>query len=524
MRSPLILALAVLSLAPQIVEAAYENTTFGCAEGDASFSRKTGLRFEAVEDAGITAAIRKLPSKSVTGFAAQYGVRRITLLAQVTPSENVSFEPAEAQLYLEVESGAGTSKFYTLRLDAEDDRSVFEISPDDKDDISNLKVFPATPDKSLPLVILEIFAHFMGANSGSDTTTRYLIDLRQGAPRPVAALDCTEYQAGGACNAFDSMFGLRGKLTCDWVRERTDFLCTETRTTIWNWGLTGWKETFYLLSGDMVWPPEVVVPSSPQEWLAALRGRREIGAHTVLPRMGDTFVLWSDANLGLVLLASRGDSGHLWPKFKLAAIDYDAQGYSREVDVRTLELDELAQWEHVQRFDYGSPLEGVSPGVLVGSPMTFAVKPLRSDRGVFFQVALTQDNQHSLFWVGVDESAKPYRAQALLLATDASEYDACRRAHMLASAAHVNWTGRRVLATLDVEPRRSLNYEGGGYIPETDESDECPYDVELGWSYEKGWLVTPKVRECDEVTIRAISISDQGGIAARPAEICQDCR
>ena len=521
MRSPLMLALAVLSLAPQLVEAAYDNTAFGCADGDASFTRKTGLRFEAIEDAGITAAVRKLPSKSVAGFAGQYGVRRITFFAQVKPSE---LEPAEAQLYLEVESGAGTSRFYTLRLDAEDHRPAFEISADDKNDIYNLNVFPATPDKSQPLVILEIFAHSHGVNIGAETTTRHLIDLRRGSPQSVAALDCAEYEAVGACHAFDSQFGLRGQLSCDWVRERTDFLCTETSTTIWNWGRTGWKEMFYLLSGDMVWPPEVVVPWSPRECLAALRGRRETGAHTMLPRMGDTFVLWRDGNLGLVLLASRGDSGHLWPKFELAAIDYAAQGYSREVEVRTLELDEPAQWEHVQRFDYGSPPERVSPGVLVGSPMTFAVKPLRSDRGVFFQVARTQDNRHSLFWVGVDTSMEPYRAQALLLATDASEYDACRRAHVLASAAHAEWTGRKILATLDVEPRRTLDFEGGGYITAPDESDECSYQAELGWSFEKGWLITPKVRECDEVTIRAISVSDQGEITAKPAELCQDCR
>ncbi|MEO8367978.1 MAG: hypothetical protein ABI806_02105 [Candidatus Solibacter sp.] len=490
--------------------------TVGDAQsGNADWNRNPPVHFEIEQDPARAASIRKLPSKSIAGFAASRRVRQVTFHAEVKAAES-STESGRAEIWADVVSVAGARTLYHLspvNQNPDDHEPGFGLDVEKDRDISALDVFAATPDKTLPLLVMQLKSHSMGANSGANVTTRHLFDFRTGPPKSRAALDCVEYQAGGACNAYDSLYSQQTDVDCQWIAERNDFLCTHTRRAVRLWGDTAWTEVSYLISGDMRWPAEVE-PDSPRtlpEWVDSLAGGSPVGGHTVLPIHGDTHVLWQ-GHQG-TLLASRGETSHHWPKFTL--IHGHPQSAS-ELPVRTLEpgQDKPSNDEE--------PLRGIAPGILAGSPMTFTVKELGGPGGVqFLQVLLTQGDHRSLFWIGIEES---HRAEALWIATDAAEYDVCREAHVAASATKAQWLGgSRTLATLDVEPRRFLSSEGEGYLMKNGEqgSNQCPQDVRLSWTSETGWQIAGQARACngETVTIRAIAISATGEITANPAPI-----
>ena len=539
-----------------------QQTKFGCSESygqwhvpgeNASLARAADIRFRPLSDPQEILRIRKLPSKSLAGFAGQYGVRQIIFFAEPRAPGD-SYQPGKVRFYAEAQRWAGARVDYALSFAGTPHGDEVDVTsgstdydPDSKAEreVPGWGVFPGTPDRNIPLVVLETYAGYMGANSGVNTTTRRLIDFRDGQPRSVAQLNCNEGIRGGACTAYDEEFEPQGALECDWMAARADFQCLENRTSIWNWGSVTWKQRFYLISGDMLWPPEIRpgTPASPYDWAMALErdGSDPKGRRMVLPYAGETVVLdrvvEPEVFEGAVLLmASRGDTGHLWPRFHLVfahpVIRYVSQ--FAELEILTLEANDTRRGE-IEKLH--GPYDGAeasqrirpaAPGILAGDPMDFVVKPLPGTApGVhFFQVLLKQNKHHSLFWVGIDVRHRPYRGQALLIATDALEYDHCRWAHIPDSAARAEWVGSgESLARLDIEPRRYLDFEGQGYFPnELDQEAgkaRCPYSMDLRWTYEKGWVMTPKLAGCDEnkVTIRAIAISDQGDISARPAPI-----
>lgn len=229
-------------------------TKFGCSESygqwnvpgeAASLARVADIRFRPLSDPREIRRIRKLPSKSLAGFAGRYGVRQITFFAEPREQGNSFYEPGKVRFYAEAVRWAGTRVDYALSFpgtppgDAADVTSgLTEDDPDSKAprEIPGWGVFPATPDQNIPLVVLQTYAGYMGANSGTNATTRRLIDFRDGQPRSVAQLDCDERIRGGACTAYDELFEPQGKLQCDWIAARADFQCLESRTSNWSWG------------------------------------------------------------------------------------------------------------------------------------------------------------------------------------------------------------------------------------------------------------------------------------------------
>ena len=555
---PVALLLLLLNYA-----AVAQQTKFGCSESygqsnvpgeNASLARVADIRFRPLSDPQEILRIRKLPSISLAGFAGRYGVRQITFFAELREQGDSFWEPGKARFYAEAQRWAGTKIDYALsfadtpqgdEVDVTSGRADFDPDRKALREVPGWGVFRGTPDKNIPLVVLQTYSEYMGANSGVNTTTRRLIDFRDSQPRSVAQLDCNEPIRGGACTAYDAEFDPQGELQCDWIAARADFQCLESKTSLWNWGSVTWKERFYLISADMLWPPEVRqgTPASPYDWAMALErdGSDPKGRRIVLPHAGETVVLDRFAEPDVfegaaLLMASRGDTGHLWPRFHLVfanpAISY--AGQSAELDILVLEANETRRTEieklhgPYDGLEANQRLQPASPGILAGDPMDFVVKPLRSAvSGVhFFQVLLKQNKHHSLFWVGIDARHRPYRGQALLIATDALEYDHCRWAHIPDSAARAEWAGSgESLARLDIEPRRYLDFDGEGYFENEVEQEagkgRCPYSMDLAWTYDRGWVMIPKFVACDEnkVTIRAIAISDQGDISVRPAPI-----
>jgi len=491
--------------------------TFGCFDspelpygGDAELHRGEQITFTPILDPTRISEILKLPSKKLGGFGPSYPVQQIAVFGALKTQTESLIESDTADLFLEVRKGSGRTSFYQLVAPktywASDGAFPFDGG------IAELRIVPATSDNSVPLVVLQTKSRTGGANTMGEIASRHLLDFRQGEPRSLVALDCTSIGGGGACGAHDMFFDQRHSLACSWAPRRDDFLCTQETTNRWAWGSVTWKEAFYLIHGDAAPPPGVPLnaPRSPQQWAAGLTPNRP--KSIVLPGYGDTHLLASLGNR-IKLLASRGDTRSLIPRFYLYTPDDTLR-----IEPRLFAEDQVEQWIE--------PLGEDAPGVLTGAPMSFAVKPLLpSPEGLhFFQVTLTQDKHHSLFWVGIDCRRGQCVADVLWVATDALEYDHCRVAHIPDSAVYANWTGGGVaLAELDIEPRRNLDYiEGLGYYPKFPEQPEllCPYEADLRWS-DGAWVIQRIPRPCDPATIRvrAITVSSQGELSASPAKM-----
>jgi hypothetical protein len=494
---------------------------FGCFEsaelpygGDATLYRDKRIAFEPVRDSDQIAQIQKLPSKRLSGFGSSSPVREVAFFGEIkTPAAEIGSGDSGV-IYLDVQRRSSAHEFYRLAAPATDwqDGGGFPFTGG----IAEVRVAPATPDRSVPLVVLQTYGQSRGVNTGVEAASRYLLDLRQGQPRSLATVDCLSVSGGGACGAFDSEFSQRHSLSCSWLASQNDFLCKREMTNPFAWGGVTWRDAFYLLSGMAAAPPGIspTAPRAPEEWASQLS--TGTAKHTLLPRYGDTFVLTTLPNR-VALLASRGNTARLWPRFWL----FTPSG-TTEIVPRLLAGDPL-----------GSPFEPLPDGIsgyLTGAPMSFVITPLRpAPPGLsFFAVALTQGKQHSLFWTGIDYRSGNCAADILWVATDAMEYDNCRAAHVPDSAARAEWIGKNdVLARLDVEPLRSLDYQGEGYYRQDSHGPElaCAYDAEIRWS-NGVWVVSRKPRECDSgaVTIRAIAVSSEGTISAIPARMIQGQR
>jgi hypothetical protein len=499
-------------------------TPFGCEESrdkNGPFIRDTGLRFEPITDPKRIAEITRLPSKSLAGFAASYQVDTVRVFAAVSSPESEEFsqlEPATVTLYLGLSRSDG-SHYFALRP-KEDER--FDIAAENEQDLSRLDLLPATPDKTFPLVVLSISSHSGGVNVGGDRTLLHLIDVSGPQPHSVAAIDCDfpeSYSSYCPERHLDDA-NVSYRLACEWSTARQDFVCTQVTSTHWDWGDTEVKAMFYVRSTDRIWPREVDTsgPTDLQTWGAALqRGTNLAGRHIVLPELGDTFVLDRLRGSDALLVASRGETNNLMPKFHLI---HGRSGRMEELPVQTLE----PTLSHSAR-------QSVPPGILTGPRMRFAVKRLQAtSAGVIFdEVLVMQEGHHSVFWVAIDVRNTQH-SRALLIATDAMDSTGtCPYALITASAARATWIGRLSrLVTLDVEPTRYVNTycERDCYavqLPSEDSRKEvankCSYEVAVRWSTSDGWVLNKKDRPCDEedIRVRAISISDSGSLKASPA-------
>jgi hypothetical protein len=466
----------ILCLVPSLLV----GQSFGCFEspelpgsGDAELNRERQIAFTAIEDPTRIAQIRGLPAKQLGGFAESYPARLLTLFAELKTRAESYHDSDTANLFLDIERRNGGHSYFELTGD-------FDFTGG----IDRVRLAPATEDRTVPLIVLQTYGLYR-AHASDEETSRFLLDLRRTEPRSLAALECSRISGGGACGAFDNTFDTKQSIACSWAPDRNDFLCAQETKHPLAWGEVGWKEAFYLLSGAEALLPRV----EPETWRLASLGK------------------------GTTLEASRGNTGSLWPRFFLGTT-----GHRQELKPRI-----LGGAPEPVRFD-----EPDRRGYLTGAPMSFAVQPLRpSPPGLqVFQVALTQDQHHSLFWIGVDCRRGPCTADVLWIATDGLEYDHCRRAHIPDSAARAEWIGRGdVLARLDVEPLRSLDSDGDGYYRKGPEDSPlpCPYDADLGW-FDGGWVITRKPRPCDpaKIAVRAIGISSHGVISAAPAKMLDE--
>ena len=563
----------IVALGPIVsVSLAQMAVTFGCLEsygrqswddgaisdpndehfgGRAELVETADLHFELVRTPGRIARIRALPSKSLAGFSARYGVRRIRIFARIAPvpeflGQGSAYAPpshyagaAEGHFYVELQNRAGSPSYYAIR----ESLSTIESPADSCREQAAFDMFRATPDSAIPLIVLQTSTPESEGHALYCGATRHLIDFRQARPRSVAALEGRrDAETVGTDCWLDTVRNVgKSSLTCDWVSKQEDFQCIRQRTSLTAWGGRTWQDRFLLISRSVLPPFESAggVPSSPDAWAGILRKEPSdpTGRIMAFPKFGETSVLWSEEpGRRAMLLAARGNTGHLWPRFLYVVFKSSGIAQTDDLQIGTLGPSRTAESGDAAKDEIDGWAKSDQLGGLTGAAVRLTVKPLDSALPDvhFFQVLLTEGSHRALFWVGLDGRIEPHRGQALLIASDAGEYDACRELLVPPSAAAAEWTGSvPILAKLDVEPARRREVYQGGYMtaslaygkPVLRETG-CPSYVELGWSSEQGWLINRKSHECDtgKPVIRAIAISDTGQVSASPAKMVDNDR
>jgi hypothetical protein len=546
------LAIAV-ALVPMISAAAAQKpVTFGCLESygqqdwdDEAISDPTSqhfgahaelvenedLHFDPVRNPDRIVRIRALPSRSLAGFSARYGARRIRFFGRTTPStesEPWAVRAADGHFYVELQNRSGTHSYYAIRepVSTTEDPSAYGRHQAEFD------IFRATPDSGIPLVVLQTSTGARAGHAFYSLTTRHLIDFRHAKPRTVAVLEChRKTETVGTISWLHTVQFLgKSALACDWISQQQDFQCTRQRTSLTAWGGRTWLDRFSLIAGTALplFDGARSTPPSPYEWAATLKNDvfDPAGKMMVFPAFGETFVLWTAHDRSSMLLASRSNTEHLWPRFLYVAFKGSVITQAIELPIHTLGPGNTRQREDDVKEDIERWSQS-SKGALIGDPIRLSAKPLRSTLPEvhYFQVLLTEGAHRSLFWVGLDGRIEPHQGQALLVASDAAEYDGDRDMLLPPSAAKAEWIGGiPILATVDMEPARRQDIYEGGYYRKSGLPEECPSDVELGWSSEQGWLIHRKTRQCDpnEPVVRAITISDEGQVSVGPAKIFDD--
>ena len=136
------------------------------------------------------------------------------------------------------------------------------------------------------------------------------------------------------------------------------------------------------------------------------------------------------------------------------------------------------------------------------------------------QVVVTEGGARGLVWIGVEEieEGSP-TVDAVLVATTATYYQQCgmSRRPPSAAAVHVDEAGP-FRATLEVEPEHFTDmfgesaYYEDGYV--TIDGPRCPWNAEVRWRSERGFIVKETPGECTGHRPRVVEIGDDGELRA----------
>ncbi len=254
----------------------------------------------------------------------------------------------------------------------------------------------ATPDPSVPLLVIKFGENLGGANAQNWTEASVLLDFRSETPRALATVDCAYNEGGGACTAQDSGQMLRSGLQCDWKSDAEDFLCSQTTQS------DGYLD-FFLLS-DRSAP----LHSGEVATLAdAIHEFRSKGAATPVKVRGIGPVSWIDEvrlNSGnkIIVLGSVG-------LFHLVAESKGALGSSTQVAAHPLIVDP----NEIQSPSYRIEI----PGWTLEEARSFRARQIYKERDLtVLQVVETQSpDSRNLYWLGIQGDGADTRFDAVEL-------------------------------------------------------------------------------------------------------------
>ena len=426
--------------------------------------------------------------------ARRYGFERVEFYphAVLPPAEQYSnFETnTEIRLYVRL-LGSGAESWWTLVVKDKQTGSLaadvtrFELDEDGKharfsDDPAHL----AAPDSALPLFRLSFTSRSMGVNTQASSQTLLLVDLRSGAPQANLKLDCSTLEGGGACGAPDNANAGGGSTQCDWQAARQDYLCRSDSGDA--------SRTFYLLSRQDAYVAPSGQPLTPGEFAQWIEKDRAWMQRTpALEGYGEVRALLRLPARGVVRYLLGAPGANYTARFLLVTLRPGSAPDVRQLVVRSLVEDPSQEPPTAAPPDF-------PPDVIPSASVSFHLRRLASERGLkLWQVTATQGEQHTLYWLGLEERGSGIVAQALEIATDLTPYYHCGLYTQPASAYRIRLQSAPFRAALTVEPGVYTDgddrYTDGGY---ENASPRCPDRARVTWKTGQGFLLTQLDSAC----------------------------
>ncbi len=240
----------------------------------------------------------------------------------------------------------------------------------------------ATPDPSVPLLVIKFGENLGGANALNWTEASVLLDFRTETPRVLATADCAYNEGGGACTAQDSGQMLRSGLQCDWKSDAEDFLCSQTTQS------DGYLDFFLLRDKSApLHPGEVATLAD------ALHEFRSKGTATPVKVRGIGPVSWvdevtQDSGNKIIVLGSVG-------LFHLVAESKTSLGAPTQVTAHPLIVDPNEVSRPSSRIEV--------PGWTIEETRSFRARQIYKEKDLtVLQVVETKSaDSRNLYWLGI---------------------------------------------------------------------------------------------------------------------------
>jgi hypothetical protein len=291
----------------------------------------------------------------------------------------------------------------------------------------------ATPDPNIPLLDLSFMEDLGGANAGNQQEAHILMDFRSSPPQVLATADCAYNEGGGACTAIDSGMASRSDLQCDWMKDRSDFLCSEI-----NDPEGSAHRDFYLLSHAEPPPRNEEVATLGE----AVKGLRAHPEKTIKVR-GVGAIGWvSELNLSarekVILLGSQ-------------ILDGGARFYSIPES-----QDGLGTPVVLLPHDFGEHSEPSMATLdqqdwTVDQAASFTSRSVYDDPSLSVVQVVAKSKSNRLYWIGVEKASASPEFDVVELA-GGSKYSSCGQYDVQASVIAVKNIERPFRAVLQIQP------------------------------------------------------------------------
>lgn len=437
------------------------------------------------------------------------------------------------RLVLAMRTPNGARRFWRLEPagDNPDPGSVLGMDPlaitDEPDEYE--RIVTATDDPSVPVLDIRYSASRFGANTGVSFERHLLLDLRQRTPRAIALLDTVETGGGGACGAYNLMFGTRREFGCQWMSARGDFRCAETLHRY----DTDWTERrgsrFFLLDSGETLPYPADGPRTLRAFVEnavrSRQGRTEMlepyGAATIIETL--SFGTATVVLVGTPLLTEEHVE-FFGIRFHAGIVRPGSPTITEEVVPRArLEASAPTHVDlaHMQRLAARQkPSERFVPD---GTPPEFRSRLLfETDYQKVLHVTVTEGEGRGVYLLGLEYVDARLTADALLVATEAPSYSGCNAWMLPTTAVAMDIGTNPFTALVDVEPAQleTLDRESDDWIisPQTD--PRCPSKVQVTWRSGTGFELQQQPITCGAPrTPRRVRIDRDGRLTSSTSRL-----
>jgi hypothetical protein len=511
---------------------------FGCGEEPADFTTRPPLAFEPIAAPDGVSEWYTRPVLVFTGFkAAEQGFTEIRFYRWHVPepsrtggwgrdsTERLEFAlqlttPQGPQwFHLRSDHGVEAESFLYIQPDPgdiasgdaqEESDSIVQDSAETHDEMTSwLVIRQVSVDSSLPIFLLDYAYNDSGANTSGTIRNKLLLNFEKGVPRISRAVQCIDWEGGGACGALDNAAAVAGILNCPWDPAADDFRCSLVSAYGGTYSPMRAQRDFYLLSDKVVASPPDVVPN-----LVALTERTRGVASSKLPAapvvvngVGPTTLLAHYTDLlpssEAFLFASPAAGNKIASHFSLVTIAPNGKS----------QIETILKWDiSAEEPDEAAAPQGFTP---MNVNYQYRVNALEGHTGFrALAVILTSpqpgvdsNTARVVYWIGLEVVQGALVTNAVRLASNATSYGGCNQWLADGSASLIQRKPGLAEATVRVQ---------GQEVPMVaeDQPQACPWVGVLHWKAASGFRVR-KLKDLCDSPAQLVSISEEGAVSSK---------